>query len=45
MSLAIPMWIFSEPLAPTKAQDKDYDEIAMGPVKAVPQGKPIKNFN
>jgi len=38
------MWIFSEPLPPVKNQDKDYDPIMMGPVKAVPAGKSIFIF-
>jgi ubiquitin-activating enzyme E1 len=37
-NLAIPMWVFSEPLPPIKNADKDYDPIMMGPVKAVPTG-------
>lgn len=37
-NLAIPMWVFSEPLPPIKNKDKEYDEILMGPVKAVPPG-------
>ena len=37
-NLAIPMWVFSEPLPPIKNTDKDYDPIMMGPVKAVPPG-------
>jgi ubiquitin-activating enzyme E1 len=37
-NLAIPMWVFSEPLPPIKNTDKDYDPIMMGPVKAIPPG-------
>merc|ERR1712146_387133 len=33
-NLAIPMWVFSEPLPPIKNKDKDYDPILLGPVKA-----------
>jgi len=36
MNLALPLWLFSDPLPPTEAKDKDYDEILMGPVKAIP---------
>lgn len=36
MNLALPLWLFSEPLPPIQAQDKDYDEVLMGPVKAIP---------
>jgi len=38
MNLALPLWLFSEPLPPIKAKDKDYDPIVLGPVKAVPPG-------
>lgn len=38
MNLALPVWLFSDPLPPIKAVDKDYDPILMGPVKAVPPG-------
>lgn len=38
MNLALPVWLFSEPLPPNKAVDKDYDPILMGPVKAIPSG-------
>lgn len=38
MNLALPLWLFSEPMPPIKAKDKDYDEVVMGPVKAVPPG-------
>jgi len=36
MNLALPVWLFSDPLPPIKAIDKDYDPILMGPVKAIP---------
>ncbi len=42
MNLALPLWLFSEPLAPIKAIDKDYDPIVLGPIKAVPPGMKIK---
>jgi len=37
-NLAIPLWLFSEPLPPIRMKDKDYDVIAMGPIKAIPNG-------
>jgi ubiquitin-activating enzyme E1 len=37
-NLAIPMWVFSEPLPPIKNKDKDYDPILMCAVKAIPSG-------
>lgn len=36
MNLALPLWLFSEPLPPNQTKDKDYDPVAMGPVKAFP---------
>jgi len=36
INLALPMIMFSEPLPPLWVEDKEYDEIMMGPVKAVP---------
>jgi ubiquitin-activating enzyme E1 len=37
-NLAIPMWVFSEPLPPTKNIDS-FDIVLGGPVKAIPNGK------
>lgn len=36
MNLAIPLWVFSDPLPPIEHEDKEYDEILLGPVKAIP---------
>ncbi|KAF4665794.1 hypothetical protein FOL47_004423 [Perkinsus chesapeaki] len=38
VNLALPTWILSEPLPPVKTVSKDYDPIAMGPVRAKPEG-------
>ncbi|KAF8822672.1 ubiquitin-activating enzyme E1 family protein, partial [Cardiosporidium cionae] len=38
INLALPLWLYSEPLPPTKATDSDFDPIAYGPVKARPHG-------
>lgn len=38
INLALPLWIFSEPLPPVKTVDKDYDPVACGPVRARPYG-------
>ena len=38
VNLALPLFLFSEPLPPNKAIDKDYDPILLGPVKAIPPG-------
>jgi ubiquitin-activating enzyme E1 len=35
-NLALPLFVFSEPIPPIKNTDKEYDPIAMGPVKAYP---------
>jgi len=37
-NLAIPLWVFSEPLPPIKNKDVKYDPILLGPVKAIPPG-------
>ncbi len=36
VNLALPLWIFSEPLPPLFVEDKEYDVMVLGPVKAVP---------
>ena len=36
INLALPLWLFSEPLPANQTKDKDYDPIMMGPVKAIP---------
>lgn len=36
-NLGISMINFSEPMPPVVAQDKDYDEVLLGPVKALPE--------
>ncbi|KAF4756285.1 hypothetical protein FOZ63_027267 [Perkinsus olseni] len=38
VNLALPTWILSEPLPPVKTVSKEYDPIAMGPVRAKPEG-------
>jgi hypothetical protein len=38
MNLALPLWLFSEPLPPNIMKDKDYDPIVLGPIKAIPSG-------
>jgi ubiquitin-activating enzyme E1 len=38
VNLALPLFLLSEPLPPLKTVSKDYDPIAMGPVKAKPEG-------
>ena len=36
MNLALPLIVFSEPMAPIEHKDKAYDPVFLGPVKAVP---------
>lgn len=36
MSLALPLWVFSDPLPPIVHEDKEYDEVMLGPIKAIP---------
>jgi len=38
VSLALPLWVLSEPLPPVKTVSKEHDPIVMGPVKARPEG-------
>lgn len=38
VNIALPLVLFSEPLPPNKAKDKDYDPILMSKSKAIPQG-------
>ena len=42
MNLALPLWLFSEPMPPLLNKDKDYDPIVLGPIKAIPNGKKPK---
>jgi len=37
-NLALPLWVLSETLPPAKKQDKEFDEVLLGPVKAIPTG-------
>ena len=39
MNLALPIWIFSEPLPPIGNKDKDYHPLYLGPVKFIPSSK------
>jgi len=36
INLALPLFLFSEPLPPNKHQDQEHNVIFFGPVKAVP---------
>jgi len=39
MNLALPLWVFSEPLPAIVNKDVEYDPIAMAAVKAIPPSK------
>ena len=46
MNLALPLWVFSEPLPPIVNKDVEMDPILFCPVKAYPKGKFIsKHFD
>eukprot|EP00828_Plagiopyla_frontata_P001980 TRINITY_DN1005_c0_g1_i2.p1 TRINITY_DN1005_c0_g1~~TRINITY_DN1005_c0_g1_i2.p1 ORF type:complete len:795 (+),score=155.73 TRINITY_DN1005_c0_g1_i2:97-2481(+) len=36
MNLALPLWVFSDPLEPIKNVDNPNDPVMMGPIKAIP---------
>jgi len=38
VSLALPLWVLSEPQPPVQTKSKDFDAIVGGPVKAKPEG-------
>ena len=40
-NLAIPLWLFSEPIPPIKNTDKENDPVLLGPVKAIPSGNNV----
>lgn len=37
INLALPLFVFSEPIPPNKTKSKEYDPILMGKVKAIPE--------
>ncbi|OXB71353.1 UNVERIFIED_CONTAM: hypothetical protein H355_013274 [Colinus virginianus] len=38
VNLALPLWLFSEPMPPNRVVDKEYDLVFRGPVRALPKG-------
>lgn len=36
INLALPLWVFNDPLPPIEIVDAEFDPIMCGPVKAVP---------
>lgn len=43
INLALPLWVFNDPLPPIEITDKEFDPIMCGPIKAVPGS--ISTFN
>lgn len=39
INLALPMWVFNDPLPPIVITDKEFDPIMCGPIKAIPSSK------
>ncbi|PFH32051.1 ubiquitin-activating enzyme E1 family protein [Besnoitia besnoiti] len=37
-NLALPLWLFSEPMPPIRVTDKEFDPVACGPIRALPKG-------
>jgi len=38
LNLSLPLFILSEPSIPLKNKSKDYDNVVMGPIRAIPEG-------
>jgi ubiquitin-activating enzyme E1 len=43
INLALPLFVFSEPMPVSKIMSKDYDPISMSAVKSIPEGYTIYN--
>ena len=41
INLALPLWVFNDPLPPIEITDKEFDPIMCGPIKAIPGSKMI----
>jgi ubiquitin-activating enzyme E1 len=39
INLALPLWVFNDPLEAIVNEDKTYDPIMLGPIKVVPGSK------
>ena len=39
INLALPLWVFNDPLPPIMNEDKEFDPIMCGPIKVVPGSK------
>ena len=44
INLALPLWVFTDPLPPIQIEDKEFDPIMCGPIKAVPGSKNMLTF-
>lgn len=38
INLALPLWVFSEPITPPKTVSVEYDPVSAGPLRAKPEG-------
>lgn len=36
INLALPLWVFNDPLPPIMNEDKEFDPIMCGPIKVIP---------
>lgn len=39
INLALPLWVFNDPLPPIMNEDKEFDPIMCGPIKVIPGSK------
>ena len=39
INLALPLWVFNDPLPPIVNEDKEFDPIMCGPIKVIPGSK------
>lgn len=44
INLALPLWVFNDPLPPIMNEDKEFDPIMCGPIKVVPGSNLFLNF-
>jgi len=36
INLALPLWVFNDPISPIMNEDKEFDPIMCGPIKVIP---------
>ena len=39
INLALPLWVFNDPIQPIMNEDKEFDPIMCGPIKVIPGSK------